>query len=117
MATLRWPLAELEIRQDVAAARRFGWRGGMGLVAVISAIPVLTVVLGNHIDVLMANTFPWITLSAGGLLLAGGLLSAWIGWHRFRGEFLGLRESLDECREDFIWLRDLVDESTSLLKR
>lgn len=106
MASLRWQLAELEMQSDLAAARRLGLLGGTGVVAAISALPVLTVVLAGQLDTFLANGFPWVTLSAGCLMLAGGLLTAWYGWRRFRGEFLGLRESLDECREDLIWLRE-----------
>jgi uncharacterized membrane protein YqjE len=109
MASLRWQLAELEVQSDIAAARRLGLLSGAGLVSAITSVPVLTVVLAGQLDTLLANSFPWVTLSAGCLLLAGGLLAAWLGWRRFRGEFLGLRESLDECREDLIWLREWTE--------
>lgn len=109
MASLRWQLAELEVRSDLAAARRLGVVAGAGIVAALAALPVLTVVLAGQLDNYLANPFPWVTLSAGCLLLIGGLLVAWMGWRRFRHEFSGLRESLDECREDMIWLREWVD--------
>ncbi len=110
MASLRWQLAELELRSDLQAAKRLGMLSGAGLVAALTGLPVLTIVLAGQLDSLIASNFPWVTLSVGGLLLIGGLLTAWFGWRRFRSEFLGLRESLDECREDLIWLRELVDE-------
>lgn len=110
MATLRWQLAELEVRSDVAAARRFGFIGGTGIVAAITSLPILTMVLAGQLDTYLAQRFPWVTLSAGCMLLIGGLLASWLGWRRFRGEFLGLRESLDECREDFIWLREWAEQ-------
>jgi uncharacterized membrane protein YqjE len=106
MASLRWQLAEAELHSDLAAAQRFGWLGGTGLVAAIAAISVLTVVVTGELDDCLEPSFPWVALSAGCLMLAGGLLAAWLSWRRFRGEFLGLRESLDECREDLIWLRE-----------
>jgi hypothetical protein len=43
-------------------------------------------------------------------MLAGGLLAAWWGWRRFRGEFHCLRESIDECREDLVWLREWAED-------
>ena len=110
MFSLRWQLAELELRSDLAATRRLGLLAGTGLVAAIAALPVLTVVLAGQLDAYLASGFPWVTLSAGCLMLAGGLLAAWLGWRRFRGEFLGLRESLDECREDLLWLREWVEQ-------
>ena len=110
MASLRWQLAELELRSDCASARRLGLVGGAGLVAVIASIPVLTIVLAGQLDAGLGNSFPWVTLSAGCLFLVGGLLAAWLGWRRFRGEFLGLRESLEECHEDLIWLREWGEE-------
>ncbi len=113
MATLRWQLAQLELQSDLAAAKRFSVLSGTGCVAAISALPVLTVVLAGQLDARLASDFPWVTLSAGCGLLAGGVLAAWWGWRRFRGEFLGLRESLDECREDLIWLREFVEGQDS----
>ena len=110
MASLRWQLAEAELHSDLAAARRLGWLGGAGLVAAIGAVPVLTVVLAGQLDTYLGNTFPWVTLSVGCCMLAGGLLAAWWGWRRFRGEFLCLRESLDECREDLVWLREWAED-------
>ncbi len=110
MASLRWQLAELELRSDLAAAQRFGWLGGIGLVASIASVAVLTVVLTSQLDERLESSFPWVTLSAGCLMLAGGLLAAWWSWRRFRGEFHGLRESLDECREDLVWLREWAQD-------
>ena len=110
MASLRWQLAELEVRSDLAAAQRFGWLGGAGVVAAIAAVAVLTVVLTSQLDDRLEPSFPWVTLSAGCLMLVGGLLAAWLSWRRFQGEFLGLRESLDECREDLVWLREWAED-------
>lgn len=110
MASLRWQLAEAELHSDLAAAQRFGWLGGAGLVASIAAVSVLTVVVTGELDDHLESSFPWVTLSAGCLMLGGGLLAAWLSWRRFRGEFLGLRESLDECREDLIWLREWAED-------
>jgi len=110
MASLRWQLAELEVHSDLVAAKRFGWLGGAGLVAAIAAVSVLTVALTGHLNARMEASFPWVTLSAGCLMLAGGVLVAWWSWRRFRGEFLGLRESLEECREDLVWLREWAED-------
>jgi uncharacterized membrane protein YqjE len=112
MASLRWQLAESELRGDLAAVRRLGLLGGLGMLAAISALPVLTVVLAGQVDAVLANPFPWASLSAGCLLLAGGSLTAWWGWRRFRREFLGLRESLEECREDLMWLREWAEDGS-----
>ncbi|MDP6719674.1 MAG: phage holin family protein [Pirellulaceae bacterium] len=110
MASLRWQLAELELHSDLAAARRLGLLGGAGVVAAIAAVAVLTVVLAGQLDAGLNSDFPWVTLSVGCSMLAGGLLAAWWGWRRFRGEFHGLRESIDECREDLVWLREWAED-------
>lgn len=110
MASLRWQLAESELRSDLAAAQRLGSVGGFGLAIAVASIAVLTVVLAGQIDARLANSFPWSTLAAGCLMLTGGLLAAWFSWRRFRREFQGLRESLDECREDLIWLREWAED-------
>ena len=47
----------------------------------------------------------WLLIFAGGLLIlavAGGYLA----WRRFRRRFIGLRETLEELREDLLWLRE-----------
>ena len=40
-----------------------------------------------------------------GLLVAAALV-AWLAWRRFRRRFVGLEETLEELREDLVWLQE-----------
>jgi hypothetical protein len=40
-----------------------------------------------------------------GLLTAAALVG-WLAWRRFRRQFTGLEETLEELREDLVWLQE-----------
>ena len=106
MLELRRQLAEAEIESDKETAKRLAIVGGAGLIAVLTGLPLLTSVLTARVDEALKLSFPWVSLTVALVVLVGGLLLAWSAWRRFHREFLGLRESLQELREDLIWLRE-----------
>ena len=113
MFELRRELAEAEIRSDQDTTRRFAIVGGAGLVAVLTGLPLLLSILTGRADEALKLNFPWISVSVALAALAGGVLVTWSAWRRFRSEFLGLRESLQEVQEDLIWLRDRFEGEES----
>jgi uncharacterized membrane protein YqjE len=106
MFGLRSQLAQAEIRSDPAATRRLAIVGGFGLIAVLIGLPLLVSVVTARIDEALQLGFPWVSVTVAVALLGIGLLVGWAAWRRFRFEFLGLRDSLQEIQEDLIWLRD-----------
>ena len=47
----------------------------------------------------------WLLIFGAGLLLAA-VVMVLLAWRRFRCRFVGLQETLEELREDLIWLRE-----------
>ena len=47
----------------------------------------------------------WLLIFGAGLLLLSGL-GSYLAWRRFRRKFIGLRETLEELREDTTWLHE-----------
>ena len=106
MIELRRQLAEAEIQSDKATTKRFAMIGGIGLIATLTGLPLLLSVVAARVDAILKLSFPWVSLTVALVFVAGGVLVAWSAWRRFRQEFLGLRESLQEIQEDLIWFRE-----------
>jgi uncharacterized membrane protein YqjE len=112
MFELRRRLAELEIKSDIAASRRLAVFGGIGAVLALAGLPIVLMTLAAYADAHWTNvSFPWISLASGAALLVAGALLMLAAWRRFRYEFLGLRETLAELREDVVWLREWVGDA------
>ena len=106
MAAARWELARLEIESDLRSARRLAVAWLAALVMLLTSLPLVAVWLAGVLAGLTGTgAGSWLLGFAAALLLlsiAGGYLA----WRRFRRNFLGLRETLEELREDVLWLRE-----------
>jgi len=72
----------------------------------LTALPLLAVSLAETLDGcghIARRDWLWI-FGAGLLILALG--SGYLAWRRFRRRFVGLEETLEELREDIVWLRE-----------
>ena len=106
MAALRWELARLEIQADIARAKRLAIVLVSAAIMVLTSLPILAVYLAEVLDLWQGiPRAVWLVVFGLGLLI-GGTLLAWLAWRRFRREFTGLEETLEELREDLIWLRE-----------
>ena len=76
---------------------------------VLTSLPLVFVLLA---DVLAGccdiPRFGWLLIFVAGLLTAAGAGSL-LAWRRFRRSFVGLAETLEECREDLLWLREKAE--------
>ena len=106
LATLRWQLAQAELRSDLTAARRLAVWLAIVAVMALTSLPLLAVCLAELLG-------GWLGISRAGWLLifALGLLAAAVpigifAWRGFRRRFTGMQESLDELREDIVWLKE-----------
>jgi hypothetical protein len=104
MLRLRWELAGLEIRKAADDLKRLAvaWSlaGAMGLVG----LSVLAVAAGEALDGLWGiPRLLWLLIFGAGLSAAAGLV-AWLAWRHFRRTFTGLEDTLEELREDAVWL-------------
>lgn len=108
LASLRWRLAEIELRQSAETTRRFSIRAIIGAVLVLTSLPVFVVALSAW----LLPSLAWAWLS-GLILLVGGLAVAWFAWRRFRRDFHGLEQSLEEVREDLAWVKEWSGKAES----
>jgi hypothetical protein len=116
MALARWELARLEIESDFRAAKRLAAVWVAAGLMVLTSLPLVFVLLA---DVLAGCCgiphFGWLLIFAAALL-AVAAASSMLAWRRFRRCFVGLQETLEEFREDLLWLKEKVqrnDESAN----
>ena len=106
MAAARWELVRLELEADRQTLRGLVLTWLIALLMVLTALPVLTVCLAEMLDGWM-NVPRSVWLLGFGLgLMAFALLGGYFAWRRFRRHVVGLRETLEELREDLVWLRE-----------
>jgi len=104
MAALRWQLARLEIEADLGHARRLACGLSIAAVMGIAAVALACVALAETIQGWLGlSRTGWLVVLAS-VLLAGGLSLGGLAWRAFRRRFIGLRESLEELREDVEWM-------------
>ena len=111
MARLRWQLARLELGESIGQVKRVAIVLGVAAVMALTALPVLVVWLAETLAI-HAGYFPahgWMLVLALALLLIAGS-GGFLAWRRFRLQFTGLEETIEELREDLVWLRDWVGQ-------
>jgi hypothetical protein len=103
---LRWQLARLEATAAARSLRRLAVVVAAAVLAAIVALPVLLIALAEALDGrLGVPRWGWLVIFGFGLLLAA-VAAAWTRWHRFRREFVGFEQTLEELHEDIVWLRE-----------
>lgn len=111
LVAARWQLLRLELFAARDQLRRLAVALLIAIVAALAALPVLIVAAGEALDgVAGLPNWAW-HLILSGVLLVGAIVSAWWAWRRFQRQFQGCAESLDELREDLVWLGELQRRS------
>jgi hypothetical protein len=106
MAAARWELARLELLADLRSAKRLAIVWLVSAVLALTALPLLAAALAEVLDGCAGiHRGVWLLIFAGGLLILA-LAAASLAWRRFQRKFTGLRETLEELREDLVWLRE-----------
>lgn len=106
MITLRWQLARLEFTAGLDQLKRLAKALAIALVLGMTAPPLVAVCVAQLFDGRLGLPWTaWLLLFAATLLGLGSLI-AWLAWRGFRRRFGGLEESLEELREDLLWLRE-----------
>jgi len=106
MAGLRWRLARLELDASARRLQRLGMLLAAAAVMVFTSLPILVVAGAWLLPQPARPGFLW---AVGGALLLGGflgLVAGWRAWRRFRRERFGLEETMEELREDLVWLEE-----------
>jgi hypothetical protein len=106
MLRLRWELFRLEAISDLRSARRLAAIWIVAGVLILTALPLAAVALADVLDgAWRIARWGWLLIFAGALI-ALAVSAAYLAWRRFRRRFLGLQETLEELREDRVWLED-----------
>jgi hypothetical protein len=106
MALLRWELARLELQADLVSAKRLAIAWLAAAVMALTALPLVAVCLAEALDGFgQIARGGWLLIFAGSLLILS-LAGGYFAWRCFRRRFIGLQETLEELREDFVWLRE-----------
>ena len=103
---LRWQLARLEVQAAVGSIKRLAVGLAAAAVLALTGLPVLAVWAATLLDErLPLRGIRWL-LVFGLVLLAAAALAGWLAWRHFRRRFVGLEETLEELREDLVWIRE-----------
>ncbi len=103
---LRMELAQLELAEDYRAAKRLAVVLLTAVVMLLTSLPLLAAALAEVLHgVGGLSRAGWLLLFALGLMLLAGL-GSFLAWRRFRRGMVGLQETLEELREDLLWLRE-----------
>jgi len=106
MAVARWELARLELSADLRSAKRLAIVWAVSALMIFTALPMLAASLADWLDgdggISRAG---WLLIFGCGLL-AAAITAAETARRRFRRRFVGLQETLEELREDVLWLRE-----------
>ena len=106
MASARWELARLELRRSVRQIQRLAISLAAAVVMVLTALPLLVRWLARAMDGWLGiHQFGWCNILAVGLLVGGAVIGV-VAWWAFRRCFVGFAETIEECREDLVWLRE-----------
>jgi hypothetical protein len=106
MAAARWELARLEMESDLHTARRLVIAWLVSLLLLLTALPLAVFALAEALDGCAGiSRIGWLLIFAGGLPLVA-VLGSLLAWRRFRRNCVGMRETLEELREDAIWLKE-----------
>ena len=110
MAAARWELACLEIASDLCSARRLAVAWLVAAVMLLTALPLLASGLADALNGWQGiPRVAWL-LAFAAILLLLAVLVAYLAWRRFRHNFVGLAETLEELREDVLWLKEKSGE-------
>ncbi len=105
MLGLRWQLALLELRTDLESAKRLAVVLAAAIVVALTALPLLAAAAADALDQCLGIPRAGWLVMFGLLLLGIACAAAWLAWRRFRSRLVGLEETLEELRDDLVWLR------------
>jgi hypothetical protein len=106
MVVLRYELLRQEALSDLQNTRRLLIVTAISGMLVLSALPLVVVAFADVLNgVWGLARWAWLVIFAGIFLLAA-VLAVVFAWRRFRRRFVGLRETLEELQEDWVWLQE-----------
>jgi hypothetical protein len=111
MAGLRLRLARLEWDAALAQVRRLAIVLAVAGAAAIVALALFAVAAAEVLDGRWElSRAGWLTVFGSGLGIAA-LAAGTLAWGSFRRNFAGMQETLEELREDGVWIKDWLGKS------
>jgi len=112
MARLRWELANLELRAAVETVKRLAIMLAAVAITALSALPLLAVAFAQLLDGWLSISFAgWLLIFGFGLLIGSGVFG-YLAWRHFCRRFTGMEQTLEEFREDLVWLKQWIAPGT-----
>ena len=102
----RCELARLEIASDLLSAKRLAVAWAVALVMALTSLPLVAVWMAEVLEGLTDIPRGGWLLGFASCLLLVSVVVADLAWRRFHRNFLGLRETMEELREDMLWLQE-----------
>jgi uncharacterized membrane protein YqjE len=108
---LRKRLAEAELRYDLALAKRFGIFGGLGLIFLLTSLPVLLTAAAFALDNAYQLGVPnWLVILGSPLAILGAILG-YTSWRSFQNRLRLFQETLAQFNEDLQAVQELMEEA------
>jgi uncharacterized membrane protein YqjE len=106
MLALRWELFRLEALSDLKNTRRLLIVAAVAGVLIFTSLPLFAVALADVLaGVWQIAPWGWLLIFAGSFIILA-TAAVYLAWRRFCRRFLGLQETLEELREDLVWMQE-----------
>ncbi|NLX97012.1 MAG: phage holin family protein [Rhodopirellula sp.] len=111
LASQRWQLSRLEIQAGLESTKRLSIGAVAAVILGLTGVALLSVCVADLLEgVWGVSREGWLAMLGAALLAAAGLLG-FSAWRRFRREFRGLEQTLEELREDVSWIEEWVNRA------
>lgn len=104
MLDLRWRLLRLEIEADLGRAKRLAVALLVAAVMAMAVLPLWLTALAEWLDGRWGISRAGWSAVFGGLLAVSAGAVAVVAWRRFRRRWAAMSQTLEELREDAVWL-------------
>jgi uncharacterized membrane protein YqjE len=110
MLQSHWELARLEIQADLARLKRLAFVWGAAAVMALTSLPLLATCVAETLDGWQGVARPCWLLILGLSLLCTAVIGGYGAWFWFRRRFVGLKQTLEELREDLVWVKERMKD-------
>ena len=111
MLALRLELALLEFKASSRYLQRMAAAALVAGIMAITSLPLLVLCVAESLNgCLGVSRIGWLWIFSLGLAV-GALAIGLLAWRHFRRSFVGMAETLEECREDIVWLREWLGKA------